>query len=179
MAFAVVVAVVMAVGATACGTAETDEPSTAAPTTAATATSAPTTTAAANTTSSTTTAATATSAPTTTASPTTTTTAPRDPYASWSGLSVVMSDSGTLGVRLGGITNFGCLLSSNISLNNVSFTNVSTKWQWRDGTGGAWTDIPGTETTGICGHAPTAAGDYRMAIDSSSGKSSSSIATVE
>ena len=28
---------------------------------------------------------------------------------------------------MGGIINFGCLLSSSISINNVSFTNVNTK----------------------------------------------------
>ena len=33
-----------------------------------------------------------------------------------------------LGVPMGGIVNCGCLLSSRISINDVSFTNVSTKW---------------------------------------------------
>ena len=36
-----------------------------------------------------------------------------------------------LGVPMGGIVNCGCLLSSRISINNVSFTNVSTKRQHR------------------------------------------------
>ena len=39
-----------------------------------------------------------------------------------------MMIQGSWGSPLGGIVNCGCLLSSRISINDVSFTNVSTKW---------------------------------------------------
>ena len=51
-----------------------------------------------------------------------------------------------------------------VTINNNSYEFHASKWQWRSGSGGAWTDIPGTTRVGrqICPYSPSQPGEYRM-----------------
>ena len=56
----------------------------------------------------------------------------------------------------------GCIVMSNTSLNGVTYTIHTSKWQTRTSDSGPWTDIDGTEEEGrICSYRPNSAGQYR------------------
>ena len=55
-----------------------------------------------------------------------------------------------------------CVLLSNTTINGVTYTIHSSKWQRRANADSAWEDIPGTEATGrVCSYTPSASGQYR------------------
>ena len=59
-----------------------------------------------------------------------------------------------------------CIQLSGGSINGVTYTSHSSKWQRRDGYGSPWQDVPGTERQGgLCGYNPTTAGEYRLVAD--------------
>ena len=78
-----------------------------------------------------------------------------------------------------------CIQLKGISLNGLTYTAHTSKWQRRTDENSAWTDIPGTENTdGICSYSPTEPGQYRgvaeISIDGESGMySSKNFLTVE
>ena len=56
----------------------------------------------------------------------------------------------------------GCIRIGNTTINGVTYTIHSSKWQQRAVADRAWMDIPGTENTGsLCAHSPTEPGQYR------------------
>ena len=57
----------------------------------------------------------------------------------------------------------GCITLGNTTINGVTYTVHSSKWQRRANAGSAWTDIPGTEREGgVCAYSPTSPGEYRL-----------------
>ena len=73
-------------------------------------------------------------------------------------------DDGTvrLGIRIGGISNLGCITSAGVVVNNYVFNK--SKWQ-RRGEDGNWLDVPGTETSGMCALTPDQPGEYRWVAE--------------
>ena len=78
-----------------------------------------------------------------------------------------------------------CVNLGNTTLNGVTYTIHSSKWQGRADASSAWMDIPGTEHTGgVCSYSPTEPGQYRgvaeISIDGERGKhATQNILTVE
>ena len=75
-----------------------------------------------------------------------------------------------------------CIRISNTTINGVTYTIHSSKWQNRSVAGSPWGDIPGTEETGaLCSLSPDSAGEYRLiadiSIDGERGLYSSNILT--
>ena len=63
-----------------------------------------------------------------------------------------------------------CIRISDTTINGVTYTIHSSKWQNRSGAGSPWEDIPGTEETGaVCALSPDSAGEYRLVADISIG----------
>lgn len=63
-----------------------------------------------------------------------------------------------------------CVNLSNTTLNGVTYTIHSSKWQSRADASSAWTDISGTERTGgVCSYSPTEPGQYRGVAEISIG----------
>ena len=55
-----------------------------------------------------------------------------------------------------------CVRLSNTTINGVTYTIHSSKWQKRANSTSAWVDIPGTAATGaVCSYSPTDPGQYR------------------
>ena len=66
-------------------------------------------------------------------------------------------------ISYGFFTSASCIRLSNITLNGVTFTVHSSKWQRRDGASSPWEDVPGTEQQGgLCAYNPTSPGEYRL-----------------
>ncbi|MDE0006576.1 MAG: putative Ig domain-containing protein [Rhodospirillaceae bacterium] len=66
-------------------------------------------------------------------------------------------------VQYGFFSAGGCIRLNNTTINGVTYTAHSSKWQRRDSANSAWEDVPGTEQQGgLCAHNPTAAGEYRL-----------------
>ena len=60
----------------------------------------------------------------------------------------------------------GCIRLSNTTINGVSYTTHSSRWQRRDNASSPWEDVSGTEEQGgLCAYNPTASGEYRMLAD--------------
>ena len=63
-----------------------------------------------------------------------------------------------------------CVNLGNTTLNGVTYTIHSSKWQKRADASSAWTDISGTEHTGgVCSYSPTEPGQYRGVAEISIG----------
>ena len=73
-------------------------------------------------------------------------------------------DDGTvrLGIRIGGVSGLGCIISAGVVINNYAFNK--SKWQ-RRGENGTWLDVPGTETSGMCALTPDQPGEYRWVAE--------------
>ena len=56
-----------------------------------------------------------------------------------------------------------CIILNNSTVNGVSYTTHTSKWQRREGT--AWVDVPGTQRNGLCSYSPTRAGEYRLVAE--------------
>ena len=57
-----------------------------------------------------------------------------------------------------------CISISNTTLNGVTYTVHTSKWQMRSGS--AWVDVPGTEREGeVCSYSPTSPGEYRLVAE--------------
>ena len=66
-------------------------------------------------------------------------------------------------VQYGIFSSGGCIRLSNTTINGVTYTVHSSKWQRRDSANSAWLDVPGTEQQGgLCAYNPTSAGEYRL-----------------
>ncbi len=64
----------------------------------------------------------------------------------------------------------GCIRLSNTTINGVTYTTHSSKWQRRANASSAWEDVPGTEEQGgLCAYNPTSPGEYRLVADISIG----------
>ena len=77
----------------------------------------------------------------------------------------------------------GCITLGNTTINGVSYSIVSSKWQTRAGSGSAWSDVPDTARTGqLCSLNPSASGDYRLVaaitINGTTGNYSSNIISI-
>ena len=77
----------------------------------------------------------------------------------------------------------GCITLGNTTLNGVTYSIVSSKWQTRADSASAWSDIAGTERTGqLCSLNPTAPGQYRLVaeitISGTTGNYSSNILSI-
>ncbi len=60
----------------------------------------------------------------------------------------------------------GCIRLSNSTINGVTYTTHSSKWQRRANASSPWEDVPGTEEQGgLCAYNPTSPGEYRMVAD--------------
>lgn len=86
-------------------------------------------------------------------------------------------------VQFGFFSAGGCIAISNTTVNGVTYTIVSSKWQMRADSASAWSDVAGTERTGqICALNPTESGEYRLVfeitIDGTTGHYSSNILTI-
>lgn len=71
---------------------------------------------------------------------------------------------GSLGILSLSVGNSGCIQMENTTINNVTYSILSSKWQTRSGEDAEWVDVPGTERTGaICGIGMTLdmPGEYR------------------
>ena len=76
-----------------------------------------------------------------------------------------------------------CVNVNGSTLNGVTYTVHSTKWQRRDSAASSWEDVPDTEQQGkVCSYRPTTPGEYRMVGDitrgGTRGNFSSDILTV-
>ena len=59
-----------------------------------------------------------------------------------------------------------CISLSGATLNGVTYSFVSSKWQTRANSSSAWSDIAGTERTGqLCSYNPSAPGEYRLVAE--------------
>ena len=57
-----------------------------------------------------------------------------------------------------------CISISNTTLNGVTYTVHTSKWQMSSGS--AWVDVPGTEREGqVCSYSPTSPGEYRLVAE--------------
>ena len=60
----------------------------------------------------------------------------------------------------------GCIRLSNTTINGVTYTVHSSKWQRRADTSSPWEDVADTEEQGgLCSYNPTSPGEYRMVAD--------------
>ena len=76
-----------------------------------------------------------------------------------------------------------CVQLSNSTINGVTYSIHSSKWQRRANAASAWADIPGTEATGaVCSYRPSESGQYRgvaeISIGGERGMYASSVLTV-
>ena len=63
-----------------------------------------------------------------------------------------------------------CVNVGNVTLNGVTYTVHSSKWQRRANANSAWSEVPGTEHTGgVCSYSPTEPGHYRGVAEISIG----------
>ena len=77
----------------------------------------------------------------------------------------------------------GCITLGNTTVNGVTYSIVSSKWQTRAGSGSAWSDVPDTARTGqLCSLNPSASGDYRLVaeitVNGTTGNYSSNIISI-
>lgn len=97
---------------------------------------------------------------------------PVDPYTPLDGLRVSPGR-----IQFGFFSAGRCINLQNSSINGVTYTTHDSKWQRRDNSSAPWTDVAGTEKTGLCAYSPTRAGEYRLVgeitIDGSRGMYSS------
>lgn len=56
-----------------------------------------------------------------------------------------------------------CIQLSNTTINGVTYTAHTSKWQRKQGTD--WVDVSGTQRTGLCSYSPTRAGEYRLVAE--------------
>lgn len=63
-------------------------------------------------------------------------------------------------VQLGFMSAGRCIIMNNTTINGVSYTTHTSKWQRKEGA--TWVDVPGTERNGLCAYSPTRAGEYRL-----------------
>jgi hypothetical protein len=80
---------------------------------------------------------------------------------------IQVTEDGGIEVKVGifnlSTGNAGCIEIQNITINNVTYSVATSKWQMR-GEDSEWIDVPGTEHTGaICGIGtiPEMPGEYR------------------
>ena len=86
-------------------------------------------------------------------------------------------------VRFSILSAGGCITFGTTTINGVSYSIVSSKWQTRADSASAWSDIAGTERTGqLCSLNPTASGQYRLVaeitISGTTGNYSSNILSI-
>ena len=77
----------------------------------------------------------------------------------------------------------GCITLGNTTINGVTYSIVSSKWQTRAGSGSTWSDVAGTERTGqLCSLNPSTSGQYRLVaeitINGTTGNYSSNILSI-
>ena len=66
----------------------------------------------------------------------------------------------------------GCIRLSNTTINGVTYSTHSSKWQRRADPDSPWEDVSGTEEQGgLCAYNPTSPGEYRMVADITIGNS--------
>ena len=84
----------------------------------------------------------------------------------------VIKSGGKFGVKLGGITNLGCIEAQLITvINDVDYVIFSSKWQRRADESDSWATVPGTTIEGVCSLAdPTLPGEYRWVANTSQGQ---------
>ncbi len=59
-----------------------------------------------------------------------------------------------------------CIEIVDSSINGVTYTTHTSKWQRRNNASSSWVDIPGTEVDGkICSYSPARAGQYRIVCE--------------
>lgn len=70
-------------------------------------------------------------------------------------------------IKLGSQTYYDCQVMSNISIDNVIYTVLSSEWQVRNAIGEEWLTVIGTARTDnqLCPYDPTDARDYRMVFE--------------
>lgn len=62
--------------------------------------------------------------------------------------------------------NAGTCIVLSGSINGVVYSVHSSRWETRNDSNSAWTEIPGTvQEGGICSYSPTEAGEYRIIVD--------------
>ena len=90
-----------------------------------------------------------------------------DSYTPLSGLRVRNGGFTHTSIRLpfiGQVWISGCFSSGTITVNDVSYTIHSSRWQRKSGT--SWVDISGTTRTGeICAYETTNPGEYRLVVE--------------
>ena len=60
----------------------------------------------------------------------------------------------------------GCIAVDGLDHDEIAYTVLNSKWQWRPNADWPWTDVADTRTTGeFCPHAPDAPGHYRLVAD--------------
>ena len=77
----------------------------------------------------------------------------------------------------------GCITLGNTTINGVTYSIVSSKWQTRAGSGSTWSDVAGTARTGqLCSLNPSTSGQYRLVaeitINGTTGNYSSNILSI-
>ena len=71
-----------------------------------------------------------------------------------------------------------CVELSGTTINGVTYTIHSSRWQRRENSASGWVDIPGTEATGaVCSYTPSEAGQYRGAAEITIGGTRGNYAT--
>ena len=87
------------------------------------------------------------------------------------GGAATIEQGGKFGVKLGGITNLGCMEAQLITvINGVEYVIFWSKWQIRADEGDSWAYVPETALEGVCSLAnPTIPGEYRWVADTSQG----------
>ena len=69
-------------------------------------------------------------------------------------------------VAFGPLSSANCIVIDDLTVNDVLYDVDTSKWQTRADANGTWADIADTDETGeICAYTPTAAGQYRLAVD--------------
>ena len=69
-------------------------------------------------------------------------------------------------VRIGFlVAGGGCIPVNNTTINGVTYTVHSSKWQRRAAASSPWEDVAGTRQNNLCTFSPTSAGEYRLVVD--------------
>ena len=69
-------------------------------------------------------------------------------------------------IRFGFFTAGGCIAISSTTINGVTYSVETSKWQTRPDSSSEWSDIPGSEESGrVCSRNPAAPGQYRLVFE--------------
>ena len=82
-------------------------------------------------------------------------------------IQIIKDGGGKFGIRLGGLTNWGCIEAQlSTVVNGVGYIVFSSKWQIRADESDSWADVPETTIEGVCSLAnPTLPGEYRWVAE--------------